>query len=254
MVSSGLYRGILRHRRFSPQVHEFTYPLFMAFLEVDRLRELTQVSPWVSYNRFNWASYDDRDHLGDPRLPLRERLRQEAQLRGIEIGSGKIFLLTHLRYLGYCFNPVSYFYFYNEADELIDILAEVNNTPWGERHLYWMSQNPVHFEEGRRTYQVPKAFHVSPFIPMECRYEWSFGNPDSRLGIRIREFQEDTFFFDVDLHLVHHPWNPETIRQTLFAFPWMTFKVIISIHWQALRLWCKRVPVQTHPKKIKPPQ
>ena len=99
MVTSGLYRGSLRHRRFTPQSNEFTYPIFMAFLDVDRLSELMQVSPWVSNNRFNWASYDDRDHLGDPRLPLRERLKLEAQSRGIDLGSGKIFLLTHLRYL-----------------------------------------------------------------------------------------------------------------------------------------------------------
>ena len=95
---SGLYRGSLRHRRFSPKPHEFTYPIFMAFLDVDRVSELMQVSPWLSYNRFNWASYDDRDHLGDPARPLRERLTVEAQSRGIQLGSGKIFLLTHLRY------------------------------------------------------------------------------------------------------------------------------------------------------------
>ncbi len=254
MVTSGLYRGSLRHRRFTPQSNEFTYPIFMAFLDVDRLSELMQVSPWVSNNRFNWASYDDRDHLGDPRLPLRERLKREAQSRGIDLGSGKIFLLTHLRYLGYCFNPVSFFYFYNEADELVDVLAEVNNTPWGERHLYWMSQFPMRQEGSRRTYAVPKAFHVSPFISMDCRYLWSFENPAHRLGIHIQEFQQDHFFFDVDLNLVHHAWNAQEIRQTLFTFPWMTLKVIISIHWQAFRLWYKRVPIQTHPKKIKSPK
>jgi DUF1365 family protein len=250
MVASGLYRGSLRHRRFTPKSHEFTYPIFMAFLDIDRLSELMQASPWVSHNRFNWASYDDRDHLGSPHLPLRERLKLEAQSRGIDLGSGKIFLLTHLRYFGYCFNPVSYFYFYNDAGELKDILAEVNNTPWGERHLYWMSEFPMRQEGPRRTFEVPKVFHVSPFIPMDCRYLWSFDDPAQRLGIHIQEFQQDHCFFDVDLNLVHRPWDAQQIRQTLLAFPLMTLKVIIGIHWQAFRLWLKGVPVQTHPKKL----
>ncbi len=252
MVASGFYCGQLRHRRFTPQRNEFTYPVFMAFFDIDNLPELMKISPWISYNRFNWASYDERDHLGDPKLSLRERLKIEAQSHGITIGSGKIFLLTHLRYLGYCFNPVSYFYFYNETDNLVDVLAEVNNTPWGERHLYWMSQFTMESNGLIRTYQVPKAFHVSPFIPMDCRYLWSFEDPGSRLNIRIKEFQQNHFFFDVDLDLIHREWNAQEIRNILLTFPFMTLRVIMSIHWQALRLWLKRVPVQTHPKKIKP--
>ena len=108
MIDSGLFVGTLRHRRFTPVAHAFTYPLFMVLLDVDRLPELMRVSRVTSYNRWNWASFHDRDHLGDPARGLRDRLAVDATRHGIDLPDGRIFLLTHLRYLGYGFNPVSF--------------------------------------------------------------------------------------------------------------------------------------------------
>ena len=116
-MESSLYVGKLRHRRFEPSPHEFSYPVYMAFLDIDRLPELMKVSWFSSYNRWNWTSYCERDHFGDPAKSLRRRLEEDAGREGLRIPGGKIFLLTHLRYLGYVFNPVSFFYFYNEAGE-----------------------------------------------------------------------------------------------------------------------------------------
>ena len=84
-MESGIYSGRLRHRRFEPSRHEFTYPLFMAFLDIDRIPELMKVSPLSSYNRFNWASFHERDHLGDPAAPLRDRLKVDAAEQGIRL-------------------------------------------------------------------------------------------------------------------------------------------------------------------------
>jgi hypothetical protein len=106
----GAVRRTLRHQRFTPVAHGFTYPLFMALLDVDRLPELMRLSRLTGYNRWNWASFDDRDHLGDPTRPLRDRLALDATRHGINLPDGRIFLLIHLRYLGYSFNPVSFFY------------------------------------------------------------------------------------------------------------------------------------------------
>ena len=106
--SPGLYTGTLRHRRFQPRKHEFRYGLFMAWLDIDRIPELMAQSPWTSYNRFNWASFEQRDHFGDPNLTLRHRVSQDALAHGITLPDGPIYLLTHLRYLGYCFNPQDY--------------------------------------------------------------------------------------------------------------------------------------------------
>lgn len=107
-MESAFYFGTVRHRRFRPVPHEFRYGLFMAFLDIDRIPELMGISRLLSYNRFNCASFEQRDHFGDPRLTLRERLAAEARERGLSLPDGPIFLLTHLRYYGYNFNPVSF--------------------------------------------------------------------------------------------------------------------------------------------------
>ena len=127
-MESGIYSGTLRHRRFRPVRHEFTYPLFMVFVDIDRLPELMKVSPLAGYNRRNWVSYQERDHFGDPTRTLHERVSRDADKNGVVLPEGRIFLLTHLRYLGYNFNPVSFFYCYDREDKLQMVMAEVNNT------------------------------------------------------------------------------------------------------------------------------
>lgn len=250
----GLYAGRVRHRRFKPKAHAFEYPIFMAFLDIDRIPELMAVSDLAAHNAFAWASFHDRDHLGDPALPLRERLRRSAAESGVELPGGPIFLLTHLRYLGHCFNPVSYYYAYDREGRLARICADVSNTPWGERHAYWMDPaRGVETSKGR-SFDVDKAFHVSPFMPMACRYRWAFTDPGETLRVHISEFEKSPennldFFFDADLDLARHPWDAGHLRDVLLRFPFMTLQVIAAIHWEALRLWIKRVPVYTHPSK-----
>ena len=125
-MESGIYSGTLRHRRFSPVRHEFTYPLFMVFLDIDRVPQLMKVSPLAGYNRRNWVSYQERDHFGDPASTLRERVSRDAEKNGIVLPAGRIFLLTHLRYLGYSFNPVSFFYCYDREDKLRMVMATLS--------------------------------------------------------------------------------------------------------------------------------
>jgi len=242
-----IYLGEVRHRRTKPKVHAFTYPLFMAFLDVDRIPDLCRVSPFLSYGHWNWAAFHEADQLGDPALPLRERLRRDAEAKGQVLPDGPIYLLTHLRYLGICFNPVSYFYCYNGAGELALIMAQVTNTPWLERHTYWMPVAEGHLGSGEVRFEVAKAFHVSPFMPMDCLYRWAFTPPGDTLGVTIAEFERLDKFFDVTLNLRKQPWTPGILWRTLVRFPWMTLKVIIAIHWEAFWLWIKRVPVFTHP-------
>lgn len=255
MVSApepAIYVGEVRHRRLKPKAHAFTYPLFMAFLDVDRIPELCRVSPFLSYGRWNWAAFHEEDQFGDPALPLRERLRRDAEAKGHALPEGPIYLLTHLRYLGICFNPVSYFYCHDRDGRLALIMAQVSNTPWRERHTYWMPVAEGQQGPGGVSFDVPKAFHVSPFMPMDCRYRWAFTEPGEDLRVHISEFHRQgdnslEFFFDVDLALHRHPWDAGNLRDTLLRFPLMTLQVIVAIHWEALRLWIKRVPVFTHP-------
>lgn len=244
---SALYTGTVRHRRFAPKTHGFTYPVFMALLDLDRLRDSMAVSRLLGFNRFAWAGYDDRDHLGDPSLPLKARFRANAEAQGFTFPEGRTLLLANLRFWGYCFNPVSYLYAYDAQGRLALIGAEVCNTPWKERIVYWMK--PQGDSARGWSFDVAKAMHVSPFMPMGLRYRWTFTPPEADLRVRMALFQGDGCVFDVDLSMAAAPWTPAVIRRTLLTFPFHTLKVITAIHWEALKLWLKRIPIFTHPAK-----
>ncbi len=239
VIDSGLFVGTLRHRRFTPVAHTFTYPLFMALLDIDRVSELMRVSAVTSYNRWNWASFDDRDHLGDPRRPLRERLVVDAMRHGVELPPGPVFLLTHLRYLGYCFNPISFFYCFDRAEQLRVVLAEVRNT-FGGTHNYWLRPDPA-----SRTFRAAatKSLYVSPFMPVDLEYAFALTPPASRLVAHMETSQAGSVGFDATLSLERRPWSAAEIRRVLVRYPAMTATVMAGIHWQALRLWWKGVPV-----------
>jgi DUF1365 family protein len=241
-MESGFYFGTIRHRRFKPARHEFTYGLFMVFMDIDRISELTRISGLLSYNRFNWAAFDERDHFGNQRLPLRQRLERDAQAHGLSLPDGPVFLLTHLRYLGYGFNPVSFYYCYDSSERLQLILAEVNST-FGESHNYWLSRTNQLPAAHSMRYQQSKAMHVSPFMSMNLDYTFTFTLPGPTLIAHMDTVEDGDAFFDATLKLAYRPWSARSLHRALLTFPWMTAKVIAAIHWQALRLWLKKVPV-----------
>lgn len=238
--------GTLRHRRFRPVRHAFTYRVFQVLLDVDRLGWLMRVSPLAAVNRWSLATFDDRDHLGDPRQPLRDRLRVDAAKAGFELPEGPIRLLTHLRYLGYCFNPVSFFFCYDSAGTLQLVLAEVHNT-FGEAEHYWLGAANVWPGSRLPRYRCPKRLHVSPFMPMELDYTFVFDISQQGLVVHMNTLSGGVPFFDATLRLTAVPWSASALHRALARHPWMTAKVIGAIHWQALRLWWKGAPVYPNP-------
>jgi uncharacterized protein len=252
-MQSALYVGKLRHRRFSPRPHAFSYPVYMAFLDVEHLSELMGVSRLAAYNRWNWTAYHERDHFGDPQRPLRERLECDAARHGVPLPDGRIFLLTHLRYLGYVFNPVSFYYCYDAAGKLELMMAEVNNT-FGERYNYWLHASN---EQGSRTakrYRTAKHMHVSPFMDINLTYDWIFTAPGDRLLAHMNTRSRGAAFFDATLELERRPWERRELHRVLASYPLMTLRVIAAIHWEALKLWLKGIPVFAHPAKMAGPR
>jgi hypothetical protein len=249
-MDSAIYFGTVRHRRFHPAPHSFSYGVFMAFMDIDRLQELTGISRLLSYNRFNWASYDERDHFGDPSLSLRQRLERDAAAYGVTLPDGPVFLLTHLRYLGYNFNPVSFFYCYDAQERLQLVLAEVNST-FGESHNYWLWQENELSSQNAKRYRRAKALHVSPFMSMKLDYTFTLTAPDEQLVVHMDTIEDGKPFFDATLNLERRPWSARSLHRALLSHPWMTAKVIGAIHWEALRLYLKGVPVFTHPRHAK---
>jgi DUF1365 family protein len=247
-MESAIYFGNVTHRRFRPVPHSFSYGVFMAFLDIDRIQELTRISRLLSYNRFNWASYDQRDHFGDPGLSLRQRLERDAAAQGVSLPDGQIFLLTNLRYLGYNFNPVSFFYCYDANERLQLVLAEVNST-FGESYNYWLWQDNELPSSNAKRYRRAKAMHVSPFMSMKLDYTFTLTPPDRKLVVHMDTIEDGNPFFDATLNLERRPWSAHSLHRALLSHPWMTAKVIVAIHWEALRLYLKKVPVFTHPRR-----
>jgi hypothetical protein len=246
-MESAIYTGSIRHRRFRPARHEFTYPIFLAYLDIDRIPELMSVSHLSAYERWNWASYYQRDHFGDVRLSLRERLAQDAAIHGLQVPDGPVFLLTHLRYLGHNFNPVSFFYCYDRGMQLQMVMAEVKNT-WGETHNYWMSaMNLAGHSENARSYLFRKDFHVSPFLGLDCEYRWTFTLPGKSLVVQSNLAEDGQPTFDATLSLTRGPWSAKSLRRAFYRYPLMTVKTVTAIHWEALMLYCKKVPFIPHP-------
>lgn len=252
LPNSGVYVGRLRHARHAPRPHAFTYPVFQAFLDIDRIPEAMAVSRFTSYNRWNWASFDERDHFGDPSRPLRDRLAEDAASAGVDLPGGPIFLLTNLRYLGYCFNPVSFFYCYDTTGQLATVLAEVNNT-FGETCNYWLTARhavaraAAHERPWTTRYRTPKVFHVSPFMPLHQEYAWTVTPPGERLVVHIGVEESGVRLMDAALDLRWRPWTAPVIRRTLARHPWMTAKVIAAIHVEAIRLRFKGIQYRPHP-------
>ncbi|MBM3343860.1 MAG: DUF1365 domain-containing protein [Betaproteobacteria bacterium] len=251
-MHSAIYRGWLRHRRFAPSAHAFRYPLFMMYLD---LAELDQVfrGRWLwSARRAALARFDRADHLGDPNVPLDHAVRDLIARESGRRPSGPIRLLTHLRYFGYGFNPVSFYFCFDATGTTVEcIVAEVNNTPWGERHCYVL-RDPLRGVAGHyQTYDSIKVFHVSPFMPMALNYTWGFSMPGDVLNVHmsLRAQDDAPKVFDATLRLQREPVTGTNLARVLLRFPLMSAQVIAAIHWQALRLWVKRVPLYTHPGK-----
>lgn len=246
-----LYVGTLRHRRFRPTPHAFTYSLFMPMLDIDRLDEAASISPWLSRNRFNWASIDDRDHFGDSTQSLRARLETAARGAGGTLPGGPIYLLTHLRYLGYCFNPISFYFCYDTSRALAAVVAEVHST-FGEQTLYWLPGLTA--PHGSIRHRTPKTMHVSPFNEGHLDYDFTVTAPGDTLVAHMttidRTEQRDTPFFDATLTLARHPWSGPRLHRVLRRHPFMTGKVITAIHFEALRLWWKGLRYVPHPLPV----
>lgn len=253
-MKSAIYEGRVRHRRFSPVPHAFTYRLFMMYLDLDELPTLFENRWFWSIDRTNLASFKRSDHVGDLIIPLDESIRRLVETRTGKRPSGPIRLLTHLRYFGYVFNPVSFYFCYDRSDGSVDtIVAEITNTPWGERHCYVLGTELNHTGGRKKRYRLNKAFHISPFIDMDTAYDWRFTEPTSQLAIHMENLRGGRLFFDVTMRLERRELSGPSLARVLAQYPLMTAKVIGAIHWQALRLWAKGVPFYAHPKKRKKP-
>jgi len=251
MRFSGIYEGTVRHRRFHPVINRFQYRIFFVYLDLAELPQVFDQHPFWSLEHPNLAVFRRRDHLGDPRLPMDHAIRSLVAGATGEIPDGPIRMLTHLRYFGYCFNPVSFFYCWRRgAADPEWIVAEVRNTPWLETHGYvFGSLDDRHPLPQWRMYTFGKAFHVSPFMDMTIDYEWRFRVPGRRLAVHMINRKDGRRIFDATLSLERREMTRAAMTSVLRRYPLMTGQVTAKIYWQAFRLWRKGAPFYAHPRK-----
>jgi DUF1365 family protein len=228
-------------------MNQFRYRMFMMYLDLAELPHLFDGTPFWSARRPAFAWFKRADYLGAPHIPLDRAVRDLVESRTGRRPSGPIRLLTHLRYFGYCMNPVSFYYCFDESGTTLEtIVAEITNTPWKERHQYVLSVADPHAR--LKSFGFDKDFHVSPFLPMDMQYRWSFNEPRDRVFVHMQNHRNGARMFDATLQLKESPLTTLGLLGVLAAFPFMTLKVIAAIHWQALRLWIKRTPIFDHPR------
>jgi DUF1365 family protein len=252
-MKSCIFEGWVSHRRRTPVAHDFQYRLFMLYLDLSELPDLFEGRWLWSARRPAFARFRRRDHLGSSRKPLDGCVRDLVQSENGRRPDGPIRLLTQLRYCGYGFNPVSFYYCFDAADRNVEaIVAEVNNTPWGEQHCYVLSDPSSIGGESVKRFKLEKEFHVSPFMDMNLSYDWGFSKPADNLVVHMQNSARGVKFFDATLSLERTPITGRSLARALAVYPLMSLKVVGGIYWQALRLWLKGCPVYDHPNKKTP--
>jgi len=250
VLASAIYEGHVRHRRHAPRAHAFDYRMAQLYLDLDEVERAFEDRWLWSVDRGNLAAFHREDFLGDPSRPLADAVRDRVQSAVGERPDGPVRLLAHLRYAGYSFNPVSFYYCHDADGALHSIVAEITNTPWKERHAYVLPVSTAQVRGRALRWHFDKAFHVSPFLPIDRRYAWAFTPPGEDLRVRMDVCDGDTREFDATLSLRRRPLDGPNLARVLWRYPLMTAQVIAGIHWQALRLWLKRTPVHDHPSTL----
>ena len=253
MSASCLYEGAVRHRRLGSPRDEFRYPLFMAYLDLDELPALFD-ERWLWSARHRALAWFRRaDYLGDPGTPLRDAVGELVLERTGTRPEGPIRVLTHLRYFGHCFNPVSFYYCFDAGGErVVAVVADVTNTPWGERHAYVMAVSAA-ADRGSAVLmrgQFDKQLHVSPLMGMDHVYDWRLTEPAERLLVHIESRRPDgESVFDATLSLRRRELAGPALRRALLRYPALTARITARIYLHAFRLKLRGATYFPHPRR-----
>ena len=236
MTASALYWGTVRHRRFAERERTFEHGVAMAYIDLDELPSLfggRLAARGPGLVRFRRSDYFGH---GDLATAVRERA-------GVGPG-GPTRVLTHLRSFGHCFNPVSFYYCFDEDEHLQALLAEVTNTPWGERQTYVLNGGGRVLTGGSE-----KLMHVSPFFGMDQRYEWRVAEPGETLSVHIENHERGQKAFDATLALRRRELSRRTLAEMTAKYPFATLRILTLIYGHAAAIRLRGIRTHPHPAK-----
>ncbi|NQV43186.1 MAG: DUF1365 domain-containing protein [Candidatus Marinimicrobia bacterium] len=253
-MNSKLYTGQVRHKRYKPFIHDFRYKLFMVYLDLSEVDTIVRDSWIYSARHKALVEFRRSDYFGDPKIDLDTSIRHRVAEETGKRPTGPIRMLTQLRLMGYVFNPVTFYYCFDQNDTQVEtIVMEITNTPWKERHAYILPPElNLSSEPHRYQYVIDKDFHVSPFMSLDYQYDMRFGVPDEKLFITIKNQQpENKKKFVATLQMKQNEFTQFGLLTQLIKFPLVTFKVVWGIYWQALLLKLKGATFHPHPGGLK---
>lgn len=246
---SALYVGTVMHRRTRPRRHKLAYEVFSFFLDLDELPMLDREVWGFGHNRFNLFSFHDRDYGPGRNAPLRAWIEGHVKEAGIALDGGPIRLLCYPRVFGYVFNPLSIYFCYRREPDgketLVALCYEVTNT-FKQRHTYVIPAAAT--ADGLVRQSCAKELYVSPFVEMDMTYHFRVRPPGEALGIAIQEDDSAGALLFASFHGRRRPLASLPVLRAFLSFPLLTLKVIGGIHWEALKLWIKGVPVVHRPE------
>ncbi|MFT7533157.1 MAG: DUF1365 family protein [Gammaproteobacteria bacterium] len=243
---SAIYRGRIRHRRFLPVLHDFCYDISMVMLDLDCLEKELSVFPILSPKlpSLGWFRLHDYVGMTDSCTDLKKFILDKVSEQLGHRPTGKVLLLTHLRYWGFMMNPLAIFYCYDQNNRLHSVALQVTNTPWKEKIVYVLAASRSSNKSSRR---FKKNMHVSPFNPMDMDYVCKFGNPGKNLVFHLENHTEDRCHTDATIIFKRSTYSRSKLVRLALSQPAMTLKVGFGIYWQALQLWKIKSKFYKHP-------
>ena len=245
--SSCIYTGQVIHKRFKPKEHFFSYKVFSLLIDLSELHLLDSELKLFSYNKFNLLSFYDKDHGPRDGTSLISWVKSNLNKKNINTDEIKIKILCYPRIWGYVFNPLSVFFIYDKSSNLISILYEVKNT-FGEQHTYVFK---IDKSNQLLDHSCTKKFYVSPFIEMNCSYNFKILKPENKLSVVINQNDSSGKILFASQDGSKKDLDNKNLMISYMSHPLMSFKIIGAIHFEALKLWLKGVKLVKRKTKIK---